>query len=139
MFDKLSAQIKPRRVVHAHCDIPCGIYDPHEAQLAAQTVETMVTKIQALQDPTSEASRNSFVRMVAVKEAHAEKVKHEVQIIWSDYFKPEHVAKFPQLHELAWTTLKTASACKQGIDAAKAAELRKKVDEFANIFWETKK
>lgn len=139
MIVKLSARLAPRRVVHAHCDIPCGIYDPHEAQLAAQTVETMVTKIKALSDDGSEASRNSFVRMVTVKEQHAERVKHEVQVLWSDYFKPEHLEKFPELHDLVWKTLKAASATKQNVDADKAADLRAKVDEVARIFWETKK
>ncbi len=139
MIDKLTARIQPRRVVHAHCDIPCGIYDPAAAQLAALTVETMVTKIRALPDSTSEASRNSFARMVTVKEQHAEIVKREVQVIWSDYFKPEHLEKFPELHQLVWTTLKAAGACKQSIDPEKAAELRRKVDEFARVFWETKK
>lgn len=139
MFAKQLANLSPRRVAHAHCDIPCGIYDPHEAQLAAQTVETMVTKIRALPDSTSEASRNSFVRMVEVKEIHAEKVKREVLIIWGDYFKAEHLEKFPQLHDLTWKTVKAASACKQSIDPDKAAELRRQVDEFARIFWETKK
>jgi nickel superoxide dismutase len=139
MFDSLKVHARPTRVVHAHCDIPCGIYNPDAAQLAALTVETMVTKIRALPDPTSEASRNSFVRMVTVKEEHAEKVKREVQIIWSDYFKPEHLEKFPELHQLVWNTLKAASAAKQSIDPEKAAELRRQVDEFARIFWETKK
>lgn len=137
MIENLTARLAPRRVVHAHCDIPCGIYDPHEAQLAAQTVETMVTKIKALSD--DEAGRNSFVRMVTVKEQHAERVKHEIQVLWSDYFKPEHLEKFPQLHDLVWKTLKAASATKQNIDAEKAADLRAKVDEVAKIFWETKK
>ncbi|HUY24897.1 MAG TPA: superoxide dismutase, Ni, partial [Candidatus Saccharimonadales bacterium] len=90
-------------------------------------------------DPTSEASRNSFARMVTVKEQHAEIVKREVQVIWSDYFKPEHLEKFPELHQMVWTTLKAAGACKQSIDPEKAAELRRKVDEFARVFWETKK
>ncbi len=139
MSVKAIARFGPRRVVHAHCDIPCGIYDPHEAQLAAQTVERMVTLIQGLPDHTSEASRNSFVRMVGVKELHAEKVKREILIIWGDYFKPEHLEKFPQLHDLTWKAVKAASACKQAIDAEKAAELRRQVDEFARIFWETKK
>ena len=137
MIGRLTARLAPRRVVHAHCDIPCGIYDPHEAQLAAQTVETMVTKIKAL--PSDEVGGNSFVRMVTVKEQHAERVKHEVQILWSDYFKPEHLEKYPELHDLVWKTLKAASATKQNVDAEKAAELRAKVDEVARIFWETKK
>jgi nickel superoxide dismutase len=139
MTFNLKNSLAPRRVVHAHCDIPCGIYDPHEAQLAAQTVETMVTKINALPNDGSEASRNSFARMVTVKEQHAERIKHEVQVLWSDYFKPEHLEKFPELHDLVWKTLKAASATKQNVDAEKAAELRSKVDEVARIFWETKK
>ncbi len=138
MLSRLSRHLAPRRVVHGHCDIPCGIYDPHEAQLAAQTVETMVTKIQALPDGESAASRNSFARMVAVKEQHAERVKREVLIIWGDYMKPEHLAKFPDMHDKVWKTIKLASACKQSIDAEKAAELRRAVDEFAEMFRATK-
>ena len=137
MISNLTGRLAPKRVVHAHCDIPCGIYDPHEAQLAAQTVETMVTKMKAL--ASDEAGRNSFVRMVTVKEQHAERVKHEVQVLWSDYFKPEHLEKYPELHDLVWKTLKAASATKQNVDSEKAAELRAKVDEVARIFWETKK
>ncbi|HVA20865.1 MAG TPA: superoxide dismutase, Ni [Candidatus Micrarchaeia archaeon] len=139
MLTALRARLSPRRVVHAHCDIPCGIYDPHEAQLAAQTVETMVTKLQALPNDNSESARNSFTRMVAVKEAHAERVKREVLIIWGDYMKPEHLAAAPDLHDMVWKTVKLASACKQSIDAGTAAELRRAVDEFARVFAATKK
>ncbi|HUY96462.1 MAG TPA: superoxide dismutase, Ni [Verrucomicrobiae bacterium] len=139
MWPELRSRLAPRRVVQAHCDIPCGIYDPHTAQLAAQTVETMVTKLLALQNDASGATHNNFVRMVAVKEEHAERVKREVVIIWGDYLKPEHLAQAPGVHDLVWRTLKLASACKQSIDAAKAAELRQAVDEFAAIFRATKK
>ncbi len=139
MLSQLRSRLAPRRVVHAHCDIPCGIYDPHEAQLAAQTVETMVTKLLALANDNSGAIHNSFVRMVEVKEAHAERVKREVLIIWGDYMKPEHLAQAPTLHDMVWKTVKLASACKQSIDAAKAAELRRAVDEFAEVFRATKK
>ncbi len=139
MFDSLKVHARPRRVVHAHCDIPCGIYNPDAAQLAALTVETMVTKIRALPDQTSEASRNSFVRMVAVKEEHAERVKREVQIIWSDYFKPEHLALFPDLHTKVWNLLKLAGKNKQSVDAEAATQLEAAVKEFADMFWATKK
>lgn len=135
---KLAALV-PHRVVHAHCDIPCGIYDPHEAQLAAQTVERMVTLIQGLPDSTSEASRNSFVRMVGVKEQHAEKVKHEIQVIWSDYFKPEHLEKYPQLHELFWKATKSAGESKKTTDTAVGQRLLDEIAEITTIFWETKK
>ena len=128
----------PSTVVHAHCDIPCGIYDPHAAALAAQTVARMVELLGGL-DGQSAADRNKFARCVAVKEQHAEIVKHEVQVIWSDYFKPEHLEANPDLHTKVWNLLKLAGKNKQNIDAEAAAQLQASVKEFADIFWSTKK
>jgi len=132
--------LKPSTVVYAHCDIPCGIYDPHQAELAARTVARMVELIGQLpkENPT-EADRNKFVRCVAIKEQHAEIVKHEIQVIWSDYFKPEHLERYPDIHDRTWKILKLASRNKQNVDAAAAAELEAAVKEFADIFWSTKK
>ena len=125
--------------VHAHCDIPCGIYDPIAAKIAAQTVKKMVMRIEALgQDASDTASCNSFSRYVTVKEEHAQHVKDEVSLLWSDYFKPEHVEKYPDLHEKVWNTLKLAGRCKQTVDADAASELVDAVDEVATIFWATK-
>ena len=134
---KIVSLIKPRVDAHAHCDVPCGIYDPKDAQLAAETVEKMMTLMDGV-DAGSKETRNSFIRYVAAKEVHAEKVKHEVRIIWGDYFKPEHLDKFPDLHTKVWQIMKTASACRQGVDVADAANLRQQVDEFAEMFWATK-
>ena len=135
--DRLVAALAPRRTYHAHCDIPCGIYDPHGAQLAARTVTRMVELIgQNLGDDPEQ--RNKFVRCVKVKEEHAELCKRELQVIWSDYFKPEHLEKYPELHDLFWKALKQAGKCKQSIDAAAAAELEAQVARIAEIFWETK-
>ena len=122
--------------VHAHCDVPCGIYDPSGAVTAAKTVARMVELITQAEigGPADHASRNKLVRCVAVKEEHAEKVKHEVQIIWSDYFKPEHLAKFPDLHDQVWKLLKLASKNKQNVDAAAAAELVAATEAFAATF-----
>ncbi|MGH2466359.1 MAG: superoxide dismutase, Ni [Candidatus Limnocylindrales bacterium] len=131
------AAIAPRRTAHAHCDIPCGIYDPAPAQIAARTVSRMVELIEQ-NSGDDLAQRNKFARCVQVKEVHAENVKREVQIIWSDYFKPEHVEKFPELHDLTWKILKQAGACKQNVDAAAAAELERLVGRFTEIFWATK-
>ena len=78
---KIVSLIKPRVDAHAHCDVPCGIYDPKDAQLAAETVEKMMTLMDGV-DAGSKVTRNSFIRYVAAKEVHAEKVKHEVRIIW---------------------------------------------------------
>lgn len=130
----------PVSPVYAHCDIPCGIYDPRQAQLAAKTVLTMVQKINQL--PTEDASvtdRNNFVRMVKVKEEHAELCKREVLILWTDYFKAEHLEKFPGLHELVWKTTKLCSDNKRAVDEQKAQELVKAVDQFADIFAQSKK
>lgn len=122
--------------VHAHCDVPCGIYDPSGAVLAAKTVARMVELITQAEigGPTDHAARNKLVRCIAVKEEHAEKVKHEVQVIWSDYFKPEHLAKFPDLHDQVWKLLKLASKNKQNVDAAAAAELVAATEAFAATF-----
>ena len=132
--------LKPATTVYAHCDVPCGIYDPHQAELAARTVARMVELIGQLpKENLSEADRAKFVRCIQIKEQHAEIVKHEIQVIWSDYFKPEHVERYPDLHDRTWKILKLASKNKQNIDAAAAAELEAAVKEFADIFWSTKK
>ena len=138
--DQVGRALRPSRVAHAHCDIPCGIYDPHAAEIAAETVEKMVTLINDLgADDGSVGWRNSFSRYVTVKEEHAEILKREVLVIWGDYFKPPHLEKFPQTHELVWNLVKLAGANKQNVDAASAAELRAKTKEFAELFWESKK
>jgi nickel superoxide dismutase len=126
--------------VHAHCDIPCGIYDPHEAIVGAQTVIRMTDLIAEL--PSKGLSewegRNAMVRYVNVKEAHAERVKHEVRIIWGDYFKDEHVQAHPGLHELVWKIMKQAGKCRQSVDKQAALDLLDSVNKFAEIFWKTK-
>lgn len=135
--ERIETAIAPRHALHAHCDIPCGIYDPSIVEYGARSVARMVELMnQNLgDDPTQ---RNQFIRMVEVKEKYAESVKHEVRVIWGDYFKPEHVAKYPQLHDLVWRIMRQASKCKQTVDAQAAADLLALVKEFADIFWETK-
>jgi len=136
----LTSWLKPTTTAYAHCDVPCGIYDPHQAELAARTVARMVELIGQLpKEGRTDADMQKFIRCVAIKEQHAEIVKHEIQIIWSDYFKPEHVERYPDLHDRTWKILKLAGKNKQNIDAAAAAELEAAVKEFADIFWSTKK
>jgi nickel superoxide dismutase len=139
-MSRLSRWLAPSIAVHAHCDVPCGIYDPAGAQQAARTVARMVELIGQI-DPSAStvADRNKFARCVAVKEQHAELVKREVQVIWSDYFKPEHLAASPDLHTKVWNILKLAGKNKQSVDAEAAAQLEAAVKEFADIFWATKK
>lgn len=126
-------KILPSKPVFAHCDIPCGIYDPKPAQLASQTVLKMVQKIKELPDD----DKNNLIRMVLVKEQHAEICKKEILILWTDYFKPEHLEKFPDLHELIWKTTKLCSDNKRAVDEEKAKELVEAVNKIADIFNET--
>src|SRR5258706_4985472 len=125
--------------VSANCDVPCGIYDPKPAQIAAATVMKMVDLIDALpkENPTLE-DRNKFVRSVWTKEEHARKCKEELLILWTDYFKPEHLEKFPNLHDTFWKAAKLCSENKQHVSKESAQKLIAAVDEIADIFLKTK-
>ncbi len=140
----VDALVAPR-TVYAHCDIPCGIYDPHEAQIAALTVLRMDQLIGELAMPAMDAKpeeraayASKLSRYTAVKEQHSEKVKQEVRVIWGDYFTPDHVKQYPQAHEVVWKILKQASKTRQGTQLADAEELVKQVQAFAELFWQTK-
>ena len=127
--------------VQAHCDVPCGIYDPISAKIAAQTVLKMAVRLEAadLSAGGGDISvPNSVARYIAVKEEHAQGVKSELNILLADYFKPEHLADYPNLHELFWNANKLAGANKQGVSSSSAKELVEAVDEIAKIFWATK-
>ena len=129
----------PVREVHAHCDIPCGIYDPIAAKIAAQTVLKMVVRIEAMDESDmSAAAGNSFFRYVTVKEEHAELCKRELNILSNDYFKPEHHEAHPDLSSKVLGAVKLASTNKQGVDKEAAESLVAAVDEIATIFWATK-
>ncbi|HEV2316483.1 MAG TPA: superoxide dismutase, Ni [Thermoplasmata archaeon] len=137
--------LAPPRTVRAHCDIPCGIYDPHEAQIAALTVLRMDQLIGELAHPGADAKPeeraaygSKLARYTAVKEIHAERVKSEVRVIWGDYFTPDHAKQFPQVHEIAWKILKQASKARQGTTLADAQELVNQVQQFAELFWQSK-
>ena len=129
---------------HAHCDIPCGIYDPIAAKIAAQTVQKMVLRIQALEPAgasadasTRQAYVNTIARYVTVKEEHAEIVKNELTILWADYGWPNLPAGF-DLHGSFNQALKLAGRCKQSVDMAACEELVATVDTISTAFWATK-
>ena len=130
-------------IAYAHCDIPCGIYDPHEAQMAAHTVLRMTSMINDLQLASEKIEdRKKFLHQVSrlqkVKEEHAELIKHQVRIIWGDYFKPEHIDNYKDLHDLVFNIMKQASKARQEVDLDAANQLLASVQKFAQIFWETK-
>jgi nickel superoxide dismutase len=127
--------------VFAHCDVPCGIYDPHGAAVAAKTVHTMNKKLTDLPVPgmntppqEMQEYRNTFVRMVQTKEAHAQICKQELLILWTDYFKPEALQMFPDLHDMFWKAAKLCSYNKQHVDLAKSQELMDAVAKVAEAF-----
>ena len=130
-----------RDSVYAHCDIPCGIYDPISAKIAAQTVLKMAVRLEALDlsgGVTKVEQPNGVARLIRVKEDHAEIVRNELDILWHDYFKPEHLEKYPDLHEVFWNAAKLASTCKQTVSSESATDLVNSVDKIATIFWESK-
>ena len=134
----------PAASAKAHCDGPCGVYDPASARIAAEAVLSMSKKLLAMTPPTSnDASawaeyNNTFSRYVSVKEEQAQETKKELLILWTDYFKPEHLATFPDLHDTFWKAAKLCSACKVNIDQAKAQELMQSVEKIHHMFWQSK-
>lgn len=129
----------------AHCDIPCAIYEPTPAKIAAMTVLRMVLQINELklpEDLNDALARAQYVNMLArritVKEEHAQLCKKELLIFWTDFFKPEHLEKLPQLHDMFWKASKLASKNKQEVNEDAARELVAAVDEIAKIFYEVK-
>ncbi len=131
----LSRIFRPRLEATAHCDLPCGVYDPAQARIEAESVKAVQEKYQGNDDPDFRA------RAIEIKEQRSELVKHHLWVLWTDYFKPPHFEKYPQLHTLVneATKLAGASGTKGELDAAKADELLAKIDEIAEIFWDTKK
>jgi nickel superoxide dismutase len=122
----------------AHCDIPCGIYDPVSAKIAAQTVLKMVMRIEGLGHDHDNATQNSLARYITVKEEHATLCKKELDILWHDYFRPDHLEANPDLHTKIWNATKLAGANKQNVNLESAKQLVDAVDEIAGIFWATK-
>lgn len=131
-------KLLPERIAYAHCDIPCGIYDPHQMQLAAHTVIRMTQLIQDAKMDDEKAMMHQVARLTKVKEEHAESVKHEVRVLWGDYFKEEHLKEYPDLHSLIFKTLKVASKARQEINMDAANELLAHTQQIAEIFFKTK-
>jgi nickel superoxide dismutase len=125
--------ISPTRVVRAHCDLPCGVYDPAQARIEAESVKACQEKYQGNEDPIFRE------RAIAIKEARADMVKEHLWILWTDYFKPEHLQKHAQLHDLFWNATKEAGAAKKSVDPAQGQKLLDLIGEIDKVFKETKK
>ena len=141
MLTVLRAFLKPSRVVHAHCDLPCGVYDPAQARIEAESVQKIQEKYgdAANQKKPSETEDDFKSRALLIKEERADLVKHHLWVLWTDYFKPEHLQKNPQLHDLFWNATKLAGEAKKTEDPAQGQKLLDAIAEVDKVFWETKK
>lgn len=136
IFSALKNFLVPK--AYAHCDIPCGIYDPYPAQMAAHTVIRMVNLIADLKKENEKDFIHKLARYAKVKEEQAELVKHEIRILWGDYFKEEHSKHYPELHNLVFKVMKLASKARQEVSLEAAEELLATVQKVAEIFYKTK-
>ena len=137
----LEAFLKPARTVHAHCDLPCGVYDPAQARIEAESVKAIQERYQDAENKKSPAeSVDEYrARSLKIKEERADLVKHHLWVLWTDYFKPEHLEKYPELHEHFWHATKEAGNAKRSVDPKQGQQLLDAIEEIAKIFWETKK
>lgn len=119
--------------IHAHCDLFCGVYDPAQARIEAESVLKSAQKYHDSDDDVFRA------RALAIKEERAELVKHHLMVLWADFFGPEHVEQFPQLHDLFWRAIKAAGDAKKSVDPADGEKLLGLIAEITDIFWQTDK
>lgn len=129
----LLIKLLPSKPVFAHCDIPCGIYDPYLAQMAAHTIIRMTKLIEEAKVDT-----HKIARMTHVKEEHGELCEKELVTLWGDYFKEEHLKEYPELHDLVWKSIKLTGKVRQEVNMEAAEELLASVQKVAEIFWKTK-
>ena len=141
MIKTITSLIKhyiPAETVSAHCDGPCGVYDPASARIAAEAVLSMTKKILALEGKTDLASQNSMSRYITIKEEQAHLAKTELLVLWTDYFKPVHLESYPDLHDTFWKAAKLCSAVKVEVNLDHANELMAAIEKIHKIFWATK-
>jgi nickel superoxide dismutase len=142
MFEKWN--LEGLETAEAHCDAPCGVYDPSQARVEAESVLQLTKKILDLKRPdggdekASVAYQNTLSRFIVIKEERADLAKHHVLVLWTDYFKPQHLEKYPELHDLVWKTAKLCSSVKQEVSLEHAQELMDNIKRIHEIFWETK-
>ncbi|MDQ1713706.1 MAG: nickel superoxide dismutase [Frankiaceae bacterium] len=129
----LARLLAPRVTVEAHCDLPCGVYDPAQARIEALSVKACMEKYAASDDDQFRT------RAILIKEERADLVKHHLWVLWTDYFKPEHLEAHPGLHQLFWDATKAAGAAKKSLDPADGQKVIDLVDQIAAVFAETKK
>jgi nickel superoxide dismutase len=127
----------------AHCDGPCGVYDPASARVAAEAVQSMTKKMMSLETPDPQSEQfvgylNTMSRYASIKEEEAQICKDELLVLWTDFFKPQHLESIPDLHNTFWQAAKLCSACKVEVSVQHAQELMDAVESIHNMFWAAK-
>jgi nickel superoxide dismutase len=130
-MSRLTRWLAPTTVARAHCDIPCGVYDPQQARIEAESCYKIIQKYNDSNDEVFRA------RCLVVKEERAELAKHHIDVMWHDYFKPEHLQKFPDLHDVCWKASKQGSIVKRTVDIAEAQKLLDLIDQIDRMWRET--
>jgi len=145
MLKTIKNAISPQTpTAQAHCDGPCGVYDPASARIAAEAVLSMTKKLLALELPAAGdkaatiAYNNTFSRFVAIKEEQAHLAKSELLVLWTDYFKPPHLDANPNIHDIFWKAAKLCSYCKVEVSLEHATELMEAIEQIHHLFWGTK-
>jgi nickel superoxide dismutase len=141
MRDAVQRLIRPRQLGYAHCDVPCGVYDPAQARIEAESVRAIQERYQKAEQfkSAAESVEDYRARCLMIKEERADLVKHHLWVLWTDYFKPEHLEKYPQLHDLFWKATKEAGLSKKAQDPGQGQKVLEAIAEIDKIFWETKK
>jgi nickel superoxide dismutase len=144
MFRSIINCLFPAPTAHAHCDGPCGVYDPSSARIAAEAVRSMTKKLIGLEVPNPSDKEayvkyhNTYARFVSIKEQQAHLAKEELLVLWTDFFKPQHLEANPEIHNIFWKAAKLCSACKVEVSAVHAQELMDAIKEIHEIFWAIK-
>lgn len=127
-MSRLTGWLMPTAVARAHCDLPCGVYDPEQARIEAESVYRTIEKYQASSDDLFRS------RAIVIKEERADLVKHHLDVLWHDYFKPEHLEKYPNLHDVFWQATKQASKVKASLDLEDAKKLLAFIDQVDEMW-----
>jgi nickel superoxide dismutase len=131
-FISFLKKVLPTQTAYAHCDLPCGVYDPAQARIEAESVMKIMEKYADLHDEVQK------IRAILIKEQRAELVKHHLWVLWTDYFKSEHLEKHPNLHDLFWRATKAAGQTKKSVDPADGQKLLDLIAEITDVFNHTK-
>jgi len=128
----------PEKTAYAHCDIPCGIYDPHQAQVAAHTIIRMTELLGLVKRDDELKAEHDISRVTHVKEEHSNILEHELDTLEKDYFKEEHYVEYKDLKSLFEKASKLGAKTRQGIDMESGKELLETVMQISEVFFKSK-